>query len=366
MTAAPRTNAPRLARALPLCLLGLACSATTTSVDLVLTTNPELCSTAEVLAEVTTVVVVVDAPGGLGGVTGAGPLPGGGTAVDFDGDGELEAVFTAPPLGGSALPILEVGLEHNAGRDLVYRVLGYPAGAALEPANAVALGGVTASCAPGETRRVGTPFNLRAIARPPKVVLVLPPDGTENVPFNLTAVTVMFSTTVAPASLDGAVRLLGPDGLDRAVTLSADTLTYAGEGGVDEKRSLVTLTPVDPITPEGPESSAYAVVVGAGVTSTTGRAFDQDPTTPAVDGFTSHFTVGSGIGGGGHPCDACVTGYLCNDDETGCIPALDCQLGCGSGFVCAADSGTCVEDCRLYGACAAPGARCDAATGLCR
>ena len=175
----------------------------------------------------------------------------------------------------------------------------------------------------------------------------------------------MFSTTVEPASLAGAVRLVGPDGLDRAVALSSDTLTYAGEGGVDEKRTLVTLTPVDPIEPVGPGADDYAVVVGAGVTSTTGRAFDQDPTTPAVDSFTSHFTVGSGIGGGGHPCDACIAGYLCNDTETGCIPALDCQLGCGSGFVCAPLAGVCVEDCRIYGACAAPGATCAATTGLC-
>ena len=370
MPAAPRPSIRRSALALPLCLLAcLACSETTTSVDLVLTTNPDLCSTAEVLAEVTTVVVVVDAPGGLHGVTAAGPLAGGGTAVDFDGDGELEVVFTAPPLDGSALPILEVGLKHNADRELAYRVLGYPTGVALEPANAVALGGVTAACAVGETRSVGTPFNLRAVARPPKVILVLPPDDAQNVPPNLTAITVMFSTTVQPESLDGAVRLVGPDGVDRAITLSADTLTYAGEGGVDEKRSLVTIAPVDPIMPVGPGAEQYAVIVGAGITSTTGRAFDQDPTTPAVDGFSSHFTVGSGVGGGGHPCDACcdtcVPAYLCNDTETGCVPALDCQAGCGSGFVCAPAGGACVEDCRLYGACAAPGATCDLATGLC-
>ena len=215
MRAAPRPMIRTLARALPLCLVTfLACSDAATSVDLVLTTNPDLCSTAEILAQVATVVVVVDAPGGLAGVTAAGPLAGGGTAVDFDGDGELEVVFTAPPLDGSALPILEVGLRHNADRELAYRVLGYPADAALEPANAIALGGVTASCAAGESRKVGTPFNLRAVARPPKVILVLPPDGATNVPFNLKAVTVMLTSrdSLASCSRDSITRSSGWNG----------------------------------------------------------------------------------------------------------------------------------------------------------
>jgi hypothetical protein len=365
MRAAPRPLPRSLARALPLCLLTcLACSDAPTSVNLVLTTNPDLCSADELLAQVATVVVVVDAPGGLAGVAAPGPY-GGGTAVDFDGDGELEVLFEAP-LRGPPLPILEVGLRHNADRELAYRVLGYAAGAALEPGNAVALGGVTATCAAGETRKVGMPFNLLAVARPPKVTLVLPPDGATNVPPNLRAVTVMFSTTITAESLAGAISLRGPDGAERAITTSLDTLTYTGEGGIGERRSLLTVELTDPIEPPGPEADTFTVVVSAGIASTTGRAFDQDPATAAADGFTSQFHVGAGIGGGGHPCDACLTGYLCNDDETGCIPALDCVGGCGSGFVCAPDVGACVEDCRLYGACAAPGATCDAATGLCR
>src|SRR5512139_1903007 len=106
MRAASRPKLLRLARALPAvvapCLaVCLACSEATTSVNLVLTTNPDLCSPAEVLAQVATVEVVVDAPGGLEGVTAPGPQPGGGTAVDFDGDGALEVVFTAPPLEGA-------------------------------------------------------------------------------------------------------------------------------------------------------------------------------------------------------------------------------------------------------------------------
>jgi hypothetical protein len=352
--------------ALLVCLLPLGCGDAPTSVELVLTTNPDLCRPEEVLAAVATVAVVVDAPGGLVGVTAPGPLSGGGTAVDFDGDGELEVVFTAPPLTGPTLPILEVGLRHNAGRELAYRVLGFPAGATVEPANAVAFGGVSATCAPGEVQRVGTPFNLRAVARPPQVVLVLPPDGAADVPVSLRSVTIMFSTTLAPDGVAGAIHLLDSDGVPVAATASVATLTYAVEAGLTEQRSLVTLELDQGIAPPlGPDPATFTVAVDATVVSTAGRSFDQDPATAVADGFTSHFQVRGEVGGG-QPCDLCPTGYGCDEAGTGCLPLLDCSGGCGPGFVCAAAADLCVEDCRLYGLCAAAGAQCEAETGLCR
>ena len=167
-------------------------------------------------------------------------------------------------------------------------------------------------------------------------------------------------------ALADAVRLAGPAG-ERAITTTLETLTYAGEGGVDEHRSLITIgIPGGLDVPLGPEPETYAVTIDATLVSTTGRPFDQDPTTAALDSFVSRFQVAGSVGGGGHPCDACTAGYLCNDDETGCIPALDCASGCQAGFVCDAPTGQCLEDCRLYGACAAPGAACDRTTGRCQ
>jgi len=172
---------------------------------------------------------------------------------------------------------------------------------------------------------------------------------------------------VQPECLAGTVRLAGPDGLDRAISTSLETLTYAGEGGVDERRSLLTIDITDGLdVPLGPEPETYTITVGAGLVSAAGRPFDQDPTTAAVDVFVSRFHVLGAVGGGTHPCDACLAPYLCNDDETGCVPALDCAGGCQPGFVCEQASHVCVEDCRLYGVCAGAGATCDAQTGLCQ
>jgi hypothetical protein len=362
-----RHHAPPLLAVLAI-LAGLGACATTptATVQLVLSTDPTLDAPGDLLAEVATVAVVVDAPGGLAGIDHAGALPGGGVAVDLDGDGDLEVVFELPTLTGPELPILEIGLAHNAGRELSFQVLGFaaddPAGSPPDPTRAVALGGVTAVVADGETRQVGTPFNLRAAARPPKVVLALPPDGATGVPIRLGSATVMFSTTVDAASAAAHARLVAPDGTTVPTTATLDTLTYAGAGGVTEKRSLLTLALADVIDQQGD----YVVTVDPGVVSTLGRRFDQDPTTAAEDGFTSRFQVGAGVGGGTHPCDACGVGYVCNASETACEPVLDCQAGCGPAFVCDAAQSLCVEDCRVYGACAAAGASCDPATGLCR
>ncbi|HEY3356458.1 MAG TPA: hypothetical protein VGQ83_24620 [Polyangia bacterium] len=347
-----------LGRLAPLLLPVLAgCAAPTTAVQLVLTTTPDLCTPADLLAQVATVAVVVAAPGGLAGVTAPGPTEGGGTAADLDGDGVLEVLFQAPPLGGPELPILELGLAHNAGRELTFRVLGFPAGADLDPARAVAIGGVTATVAPGEVRRVGTPFNLRAAARPPKVVLALPPDGAADVPQNLRAVTVMLSTVVDAASAAAATRVLAPDGHALTLTTALDTLSYASAGGAAEQRSLLTLTLAEGLTLPG----QYTIAVGPGIVSALGRRFDQDPATLAEDGFTSRFTAALTVGGGGHPCEMCTAGYECDAAETGCVPLLDCAAACAPAYVCDPAAAVCVEDCRTYGAC-----DCDPQTGLCR
>jgi hypothetical protein len=352
----------RLTRTLPPLLLVLAaCAPTpTATVQLVLSTTPDLCRTEDLLAQVATVTVVVSALGGLAGVSAPGPTAGGGTAVDFDGDGVLEVVFQTP-LAGPELPILELGLPHNAGRDLTFRVLGFGAGVAPAPQSAVAVGGVSARVAAGEVRKVGTPFNLLAAARPPRVVLCLPPDGTPAVPLNLAAITLMFSTTVDEATAVAAARVVAPDGQTLPTVATLETLSYAAAGGTTERRSLLTLALAGALT----EPGDYVIEVAPGVVSTAGRRFDQDPSTPAEDGFVSRFQIGSGVGGGGHPCELCTTGYVCNDTGTGCLPVLDCAAGCGAGFVCDPAPGFCVEDCRGYGACVDPAATCDAATGRC-
>jgi hypothetical protein len=195
-------------------LLGCGNGDPATAVQLVLTPAAEVSTPAEILAELDRLEVVVDAPGGLGGVVAEGPLPGGGTAVDWDADGQLEARFAGPPLG-DALPVLEIGLSQNVGRDLRFRVLGYPEGAT----RVVGAGGAEARISSGEVRRVGVPFSLAPWARPPRVLLMLPAQGVEA-PSLLAEVNAVLSTTVGAESLDGHIRLFDPLGQPVAIAAS--------------------------------------------------------------------------------------------------------------------------------------------------
>lgn len=168
--------------ALAAAALVLACSGS----SIELTLAPTLSSAAEVAGRVEVIEVVVSSPDGLAGVTQAGPRAAGGRAFDWNGDGVLEVVFSVPHHHGADLPVLEIGLNDNRGRSLEFRVLGFSSSDVTGPP--VAFGG-TALAAGSTSTKLGVPFDLRAEARPPQVVLALPADGSK-VPLNLAAVTL--------------------------------------------------------------------------------------------------------------------------------------------------------------------------------
>jgi hypothetical protein len=332
---------PRVALISYVALAALACG-NETRVQLVLAPDPEINPAADVAAALERIQVVVDAADGL-----RAPSESDGEAVDWDQDGEIEVVLTSPPLDGAELPVLQIGVSSNAGRDLEYRVLGFPANSALAADTAVALGGVTHACARGNTCRVGAPFNLRASARPPRVVTVAPPDGIATVPPNLAYVAVVFSTTVDEETVASNVTFVGTLGHEPATTAIVQEVLYESE-----RRSLLQLSIEEDLNDE-----PYVLTVSPGIVGANGREFDQDPTTKAEDGFVATFGTERGVGTFG-----CPDGY--EEGVDGCEPSGTCLLhGCPDGYVCGGVG--CIEDCRVFGACAQPGATCSADTGLC-
>lgn len=330
------------------------------AIQLVLTPSPELNDIPTLLARLSRVAVVADAAGGLNGVEDTGERPGGGEAVDWDDDGILEVTFESPVLAGDELPVLEIGVGQNTGRELFFTVLGFADEAAHTAEEAVAFGGASALCPPGEMQTVGLPFNLRAGYRSPKVVMVLPADGSEGVPQSLVAVTVVFSTTVQETSLAGRVALWDPDDVAVPFETLHRNATFTGEDGREELRSILQ------IQIGGLLGGLHRLEINPGILGRNGLSFDQRPDQKGENGFTSSFDVLSTIGGGEAGClPGCPPGYACDPVLDGCVPATDCDEQCGTGYVCDPDSNTCVWDCRLFGACLAPGASCDPETGLC-
>jgi hypothetical protein len=324
----------------------------------VLAPDSETSSEAELLKWVSRLQVVVDAEGGLSGLGEPGRLDGGGAASDWDGDGELEVVFDPLSLTGETLPVLEIGLEDNAGRPLRYRAYGYGEDAPVKPEQAAAIGGASATCPAGEVRKVGVPFNLRSWVLPPRVVLALPADGAV-VPAALVSVTLIFSATIDEATLTGNVTIDGPDGSALQLAPRLETMLKPAAGAVPEQRSLLRVD----FTPPLQSSGTYELRVGTGLKSTAGRGFDQDPTTPEAEPFTTRFGVQEGSWGG--KCVWCPEGYVCHDTLNGCVPKQTCDAGCAAGSVCDPAVGWCVEDCRPFKTCPSPSMSCEEKSGLC-
>jgi len=334
-----------------ICLASAGCSASE-AIQIVLTPDPSVTPLDTLLDRLDTIQVSVDAEGGLVGVEQPGARDDGSTAIDLDGDGDLEVLFYVQARGDE-LPILEIGLTENTGRELDFVIYGFDQAASLEPAEALALGGLTTSCPSGEVVKVGAPFNLRSWARPPQVVLVLPPDGGQAV--ELLSITVLLSTTVSAESAAANSRVLDPDGALIPIEVWVEDALV----GQDEPRSVLTLT-----FEQAPGVGVHRVEVGPGLVSAAGERFDQDLKTPEEDPFHSTFSHNE-IAWGSEPCDECPEGYECDEDNTGCVPVLDCSSGCADGYACDPALGFCVEDCRVFEACADPSASCDEITGLC-
>jgi len=329
-----------------------------TAAQLVLTPDPTVAPLGVLLKQVRRIDVIVDARDGLLGVSLPGPLAGGGTAVDWDGDGVLEVRFEGPS-PGSELPVLEIGVGANAGRDLAFRIFGFSSTGETALDRATGEGGASVVVAAGEVRRVGAPFNLTPRARPPRVLMALPADGA-TLP-SLASVTAVLSTTVKAETLAGHVELLDPEGKTVPVTTTVETATVAGTAFGKEERSVLSV-----LVPSLLLRGSYELRIGPGIESSTGQRFDQDPATDAEESFVSHLESQGAPGGGGEPCDACPAGYLCEKDPLRCVPVLRCSAGCPQGLVCDPAQAQCVEDCRRYGLCFDPSAACDAQIGLCR
>lgn len=342
------------------CMASCGSNQTTASVELVLTPDPALAPMVEVLAQVRSLQVIVDCEQGLNHVEQPGKRSSGGIAVDWDQDGELEVIFEVTVPKASTLPVLEIGLEHNANKQIEFRIFGFSAEHDMDKGNMVACGSVTTLCDVGKTHRVGTPFNLLAKARRPKVVMVLPPDQ-EEVPRNTAAAFVMFSTMVETSSLEGNVSILKPDQTVLPVSLNLETMVFPSQDGTQEDRSWLEIFFEQELV-----HGTYSLNILPGIESSAGNVFDQDPTTSEPDNFASQFDAYvEPVGGGYGDCAYCTSDQVCHPVKLVCVPALDCSFGCESGFVCDPNENLCVEDCRVYGMCADEHSQCDEETGFC-
>lgn len=334
-------------RCLPLLCSALlaACATDETALKVHLVGDQQLNTTEQILAVVQTLELILDAPTGFSGVSGAGDVSPELTAADKDADGVLELVIRRTVRGRSALPLLRLLPGSNLGRSFKLGAQG------LAGEQIAALGGLAAvSFDGGQSLDLLVPFNLRAAFRAPRVLVTLPRDGQADVPSTLNQIFVEFSKEIAPDTLEGNLQVVYEGG---GAAQPVPGKWVAGSSqvvdvGLAETRSTATFYVGCRLSP-----GAYRVLAGAGVTDAAGVGLDQDAGNPGPDELSARFMIP------GTPdalpcaeqrpfecarpedCDPEKTGkFTCLIDELGgtCVPAVnDCgSLDCAPGYVCVA------------------------------
>jgi hypothetical protein len=328
-----------------------------TGLDLTLVPDPNVNRPEDVVRLVDSLVLVLDAPGGLYRPGGEAPRDGTVQIEDTDGDpSDLELVATMPL--GDQLPWIRIeqgGLPGDASLELL--LLGLPAGGG-EP---VARGGAQ-GIALGDGR-VDVPFNLVPSRLPPRIAEVVPADGDVALDCFVGRVVVVFSKRIEPASfLEPGAVVFDPGGAP--TELSVDASGRFGE--------------VIPPPLQGDETVRYHLTVTTVVEDEAGRPLDQIPAEAGAQPFERDFVLPCQPGpqipdpncGDAEPAPRywCRLGARFECVEGMCLPTSCDGATCADPTVCDPATATCEVDCRHYGpdgACDEARPLCDGETGVC-
>ncbi|MCU0664742.1 MAG: hypothetical protein MUC50_20765 [Myxococcota bacterium] len=336
------------------------------AVDIELVQDPAISTSAEVLANLAALRLIVDSPQGLY-APGQQQSHGNITVANADDDEMLELVIRLPLKEGSLPTIrLEQGGLPDVPLDL--HVVGTKGESADSQIVAEGLArGVSLERPPGVLM---IPFNLRPELLPPRVVDVFPRNGDEITGCEIEDIVLLFSKPVSEQSL----------GAPGAVSLTPT-------GTVLEMRhdasGLIAHLKVAGLVGDG-GTLAYRLGVTSVITDLDGLALDQVPAEEGAQGFEQAFSVRCSPPPQSPDTDDKSCGSTRPDGDCqvakkdGKPPALTCEEGvcvpsgcaaieCSQSFVCDAAIGACAVDCRFYGGalCPAMRSRCDDDTGLC-
>lgn len=342
-----------LAIALSLCAMGCAAPE---GVDLRLVADPNVNLESQVLAEVDSIVLVVDSPDGLY-PPGEERASDGVQIENADSDPALEVVATVG-VPEDHLPVIRLHRGSLPDASLELRLLGLPAEVGGTP---TAIGRVQGARLSSPIEELDVPFNLLPELLPPRVTEVLPGDGESAPGCEVPVIVLMFSTPMDEASLAEGV----------SVTPGEVTRVALDPSG---RTAQIELTG----TAAEPPMLTYRIALAESVTDRRGRPLDQIPSEPGDQAFAfeAALTCGPGMAIPDIPCETATPPqvgmcpfpmrFTCVDQT--CLPTSCVGARCDEASVCDPATGRCEPDCRLWGeASICPEARptCDAETGAC-
>lgn len=332
------------------------------AIDIELVQDPNINSTQQLLAQIDTIVLIVDSDQGL-------YEPGEETSNEVfeirDADNEpsdLELVSVIRLENGAFPPIR---LEQGGLPDepINIRVLG-----GLEDRverSPIAEGSVDGVTFQEEISAIDIPFNIRPAQLPPRVISVIPGDGDIAHFCELMKIVILFSKPM-------------------------DADTFAPEGAI-EIRPMGTIESIESIAEsrvielqvsnfqlDGQETLTYELVISPQVSDLDGVSLDQHPAQDGNQGYQDEITLDCrDILYSPIPLELqcrpdnleglCEHGQYMSCIEGQCTLDYCDVVGCPAGYSCSVFSG-CQVDCRLYGdlsVCPDERPVCSPETGLC-
>jgi len=312
-----------------LAAIALGCSSSPAA-DLHLTLDPNLNTTAEMLAKIDKIVIVVDSEPGLY-APGMERVVGPTQIKNADGDDDLELVITAP-VPKDHLPFVRLERGRLPNRPLSFRIFGLSA----DPTSTtyVARGEISGIDLTAPVAEVNIPFNLRPEERSPRVDQVLPADGAMVNGCRVNPLVLLFSRPMNRASLTApGVVAITPDPGPISVFLD-DSGLVANVVASGLQGAGATLT--------------YHVHVGPEALDVAGDPLHQIASMNGAQPFEADFNLSCGPPPV-NPQIACAAGLLCDFQykcvDNACQPPT-CPTPCTQTQLCDPKRGVCVDDCR--------------------
>jgi len=329
-----------------LCLsLGALACGDATSLDLLLTPDPNVTNSDELAKELGSVTVVIDSSKGL--YPNGPPSPVNGIELrDEDNDGQLEVIALVDTMHLDRLPLIRLERGTLPDESIELRISGKD----RQGNRIFAAGGLKgAKFVADKITDMVVPFNIKLRYRAPVVTQTIPFSGSTHAPGSTSSIFAIFSKKMNVDSVRKAITLVRVED-KKEIPVPAEFIRVQYIANNDESP-----TSAEYRLKEALDGGRYRLRISTNAVDSAGLALDQVPLENGSQPFSGQFEI-DGTAMATTPAmascaqggDQCSSGTTCDKNAQKCEAAA-CPDKCPAATVCSLAWNICVPDCRVFG-----------------